>query len=113
MSDAAPAPSSDAPDDTLTTAPTQPGKRRGRPPRNTSDTRKPETPRQRFDQLKADLERAQTALREFEARRDSVVGRVVVAHALADPDFRQQLAELLRREVTGKADLAVVHDLLS
>lgn len=110
MADTANASSSGIPD---TDAPTK--KPRGRPSGATSAAKvekKPETPQQRIAQLKAELEKAQEALREFEAKRASIVGRVVVAHALAHPDYRKQLADLLRREVTSKGDLAVIAELL-
>ena len=88
---------------------------RGRPAGSKSGVRtdrKPDTPQQRIDQLKAELEKAQKALREHQARRDSIVGRAVVAHALANADYRRQLAALLRKEITSKGDLAAIEELL-
>ena len=97
--------------DTLT--PSQ--KRRGRPAGRTSGIKpehKAETPRQRLDQLKAEMAKAEEALREFEAKRDSIVGAVVTRHALANADYRKQLAALLRKEVTSKGELAFIAELL-
>lgn len=73
----------------------------------------PETPQQRIDRLQVELAQAHEAKKIAEQQRDSIVGKVVVAHALANPDYRKQLAELLRREVTGKGDLAVIAELLT
>ena len=86
-------------------------RRRGRPAGKIPD-KKSETPQQRIDRLKAELLAAEQAKRELEARRDSIVGRAVVAHALADANYRKQLAEMLRREVTSKGDLAMLGELL-
>lgn len=96
------------------TDPTTPGeakKRRGRPAGKAADA-KQETPQQRIDRLKSELRQAEQAKREFDAKRDSVVGQIVVSHALADPTYRRQLATLLRDKVDGKADLALLAELL-
>jgi hypothetical protein len=45
-------------------------------------------------------------LQEFEAKRASIVGKVVVAPTLEHDDYRKQLAALLRREVTNRGELA-------
>ncbi len=84
-------------------------KTRGRPPKSSA----PETPQQRIDRLKAELQQAEEAKKELERHRDSIVGKVVVTHALANPDYRRQLATLLRAEVKGKADLAALAELLA
>jgi hypothetical protein len=85
-------------------------KTRGRPPKSSPA---PETPQQRIDRLKAELQQAEEAKKELERHRDSIVGKVVVTHALANPDYRRQLATLLRAEVKGKADLAALAELLA
>ena len=93
-----------------------PAKKRGRPAGNKptiKPEKKAEHPQHRIDQLKAEMEKAQEALREFEEKRDSIVGKVVVAHALAHADYRKQLAALLRKEVTGKGDMALIAELLT
>jgi hypothetical protein len=87
-------------------------KRRGRPAGNKPD-RKPETPQQRIDRLKTELRAAEQAKREIEAKQDSIVGTAIVTHALANADYRKQLAVVLRKEVTGKSDLAAISDLLA
>jgi hypothetical protein len=92
--------------------PARAAKRRGRPAGNTA-SKKPETPQQRIDRLKTELRIAEQAKREIEARRDAIVGKAVVAHALANADYRKQLAGLLRKEVTGKGDLAIIGELLA
>jgi hypothetical protein len=84
-------------------------KTRGRPPKSSA----PETPQQRIDRLKAELVKAEQAKKELEQQRDSIVGQVVVAHALANPDYRRQLSALLRKEITGKGDLAIIGELLA
>ncbi|HEY5328269.1 MAG TPA: hypothetical protein VIJ79_00150 [Acidobacteriaceae bacterium] len=83
-------------------------KSRGRPKSPT-----PETPQQRIDRLKAELQQAEEAKKIAEQQRDSIVGKVVVAHALANPDYRRQLAALLRAEIKSKADLTAIAELLT
>lgn len=95
--------------ETIAPAPSQTKRKsRGRPAKPT-----PETPQQRIDRLKAELQQAEDAKRALEARRDVIVGKAVVAHALANPDFRSQLVGILRAEVKGKADLAALAELLA
>jgi hypothetical protein len=84
-------------------------KTRGRPPKSSA----PETPQQRIDRLKAELVKAEEAKKELEQQRDAIVGKVVVAHALANPDYRRQLAALLKAQVKGKAELAAIAELLA
>ena len=83
-------------------------KSRGRPAKPTQ-----ETPQQRINRLQAELQQAHEAQKKLEQQRDSVVGRVVVAHALAHAEYRKQLVALLREEVTSKGDLAVIGELLA
>jgi len=90
---------------------TRPQKRRGRPSGNAAP-KKPETPQQRIERLKAELQAAEREKREIEAKRDSIVGRVLVAHALENDGYRKQLATLLRDKVKGKGDLAILTELL-
>jgi hypothetical protein len=95
--------------------PTTAKKPRGRPAGTKSGIkieRKADHPQHRIDQLKAELEKAQEALREFEAKQAEIVGKAVIAHALANADYRKQLAALLRKEITGKGDLATIDTLL-
>jgi hypothetical protein len=95
--------------ETTAPSPSRAGKKtRGRPARPT-----PETPQQRIDRLKAELQQAEDAKRALETQRDVIVGKAVVAHALANPDFGRQLAGILRTEVKGKADLAALSELLA
>ena len=84
-------------------------KPRGRPPK----VAMPETHQQKIERLQAELEQAREAKRLAEERQAGIVGRVVISHALADPDYRRQLVTLLRAEVTGKAELAAINELLS
>ena len=104
--------------------PAAPKKRRGRPPGSKAGStsvakverradRKPETPQQRIDRLKVELQKAEADKAALEQQRDLIVGRVVVAHALANPDYGRQLASLLRNEVKAKSDLAVLGELLA
>ena len=84
-------------------------KPRGRPPKAAL----PETHQQKIERLQAELEQAREAKRLADERQAVIVGRVVISHALADPDYRRQLVALLRKEVTGKAELAAINELLS
>jgi hypothetical protein len=84
-------------------------KGRGRPPKSSA----PETPQQRIDRLNAELQQAHEAKKIAEQHRDFIVGRVMVAHALANPDFRKQIAAILKTEVKGKGELAAISELLS
>jgi flagellar hook-basal body complex protein FliE len=83
-------------------------KSRGRPAKAT-----PETPQQRIDRLKAELQKAEEAKKAAEQQRDSIVGKAVVAHAFAHADFKRQLAGILRSSLKGKADLASIAELLT
>ena len=92
-----------------------PAKKRGRPAGTKSTAKpesKPENPQQRLAQLKADVEKAQQALREFEAGRNAIVGRVVVAESLEDAEFAKLIADRLRKRVTAKGELALIAELL-
>ena len=91
-------------------SPAPPAKKpRGRPPKAAL----PETHQQKIERLQAELEQAREAKRLADERQAGIVGRVVISHALADPDYRRQLVNLLRKEVTGKAELAAINELLS
>lgn len=83
-------------------------KTRGRPPKSAA----PETPQQRIDRLKAELQQAEEAKKELERHRDSIVGKVLVNHALNNPDFRRQIGAILKSEVKGKSDLAAISELV-
>lgn len=85
-----------------------PKKSRGRPKSPT-----PETPQQRIERLQAELQQAHEAKKIAEQQRDSIVGKVVVAHALANADYRRQLASLLRAEIKSKADLTLLAEVLA
>lgn len=87
---------------------TTPAKSRGRPP-----SQKPETPQQQIDRLRAELQKAEEAQKLVEQHRAAIVGKVVVNHALANQDYRRQLAALLRAEVKNKSELAAIAELLS
>ncbi len=84
-------------------------KTRGRPPKSSA----PETPQQKIERLQAELQQAREAEKRRQEHRDSIVGKIVVAHALAHPDYRRQLAALLRAELKGKTDLAAIAELLT
>ena len=91
--------------------PSAPGKKgRGRPPNKATST---ETPRQRIERLRAELQKAEAAQQAAEQHQDAIVGKVVRRHALAHADYRRQLATLLRAEVKSKADLAAIAELLA
>jgi hypothetical protein len=105
-SDATPSPSAS----TVTGSATPPAKKpRGRPPKLAVT----ETPQQTIDRLEAQLQQAREAKKIAEQQRDAIIGKVVVAHALAHADYRHQLAALLRDEVKSKADLAAIAELLT
>jgi hypothetical protein len=72
----------------------------------------PETPQQRIERLQAELWHAQEALKVADERQATIVGAAVVRHARSNPDFRRQLAAVLRAEVKAKADIAVIANLL-
>lgn len=72
-----------------------------------------ETPLERVTRLQAELKAAQTELQAVMAKRATLVGQIVVAHAHEDAAFRHTLAELLRAKLTVKADLALVAELLT
>jgi len=59
------------------------------------------------------LQKAEDDAKIVAQHRDSIVGKVVVAHALANPDYRHQLTTLLRAEVKNKTDIAVIAELLA
>jgi hypothetical protein len=84
-------------------------KSRGRPPKATMT----ETPQQRIDRLRAELQKAEEAQQAAEQQQASIVGKVVIRHALAHADHRRQLATLLRAGVKSKADLAAIAELLA
>lgn len=81
---------------------------RGRPP-----SPKPETPQQQIDRLRAELQKAEEAQKLVEQHRAAIVGKVVVNHALANDDYRRQLAALLRAEIKNKSELAAIAELLN
>jgi hypothetical protein len=58
------------------------------------------------------LREAEEAQKIAEQQRDAIVGRVVVAHALAHADFKRQLSGILRAAIKSKADLAAIGELL-
>ena len=96
--------------------PTGPKKRRGRPAGSKAGARvekKAETPQQRIDRLRAELQKAEEDKAALERQRESIVGKAVLAHARAHPDYHKQLASLLRNEVKAKADLAILDELLA
>ena len=84
-------------------------KRRGRPPKQAMA----ETPQQRIERLQAELQQAHEAKKIVEQQREAIVGKVVVAHALAHTEFRHQLAAILRNNIKSKTDLAAIADLLT
>jgi hypothetical protein len=90
-----------------------PRTRQAKNPRGRPKAAAPETPQQRIDRLKAELQQAEEAKKLIEQQRDSIVGKIVVAHAAANADYRRQLATLLRAEVKGKADIAIIAELLN
>lgn len=51
-------------------------------------------------------------MKHAEQQRDAIVGAVIVRYALVHPDFRRQLADILRAEVKSKTDLAAIAELL-
>src|SRR5271165_5999665 len=102
------APSSPTASTATSSATSSTKKSRGRPKSPT-----PETPQQLIDRLKAELQKAEEAKKIAEQHRDSIVGKTVVAHALANADFKRQLATVLRKEVKSKADLAAIAELLT
>lgn len=115
MADPADAPPEGAPD-AFTLTPTASKKRRGRPAGSKTGTRvenKAETPQQRIDRLRAELQKAEEDKAALERQRESIVGKAVLAHARANPDYHKQLVSLLRNEVKAKADLAALDELLS
>jgi hypothetical protein len=92
------------------------GRPAGRPRLADSETPKPkthETPQQKIERLQAELQQAHEAKKIADQHRDSLVGSVVVAHALAHADYKRQLATILRAEIKNKADLAAIAELLT
>lgn len=99
-------------------AATQPPKKtRGRPrsvtPPETPKQKSPETPQQKIERLEAELQKAREAKKAADQNRDSIVGSVVVQHAFNNPEFRRQIAALLRCNVKNKSDLATIAELLT
>lgn len=73
--------------------------------------RKVETPAQRLERLQRELDATRQAIAEAEQRRLATVGRAVLDEAEGNPDFMNQLRQLLRARVTtkaGKADVASI-----
>jgi hypothetical protein len=102
-------------------APAAPKKRRGRPAGSTNAAKaegktrvakQAETPQQRIDRLKAELQKAEEEKAAMERQRDAIIGKAVVAHALADNEFRKQLGALLMGAVTNKADAALLREFM-
>lgn len=99
------------------TAPTPAKKQRGRP----RSTPTPETPKQKavetlqqkIERLQIELEKAHEAKKAADQNRDLIVGSVVTRHAFDNPEFRQQIAALLRSNVKNKSDLAAIAELLT
>jgi hypothetical protein len=83
-------------------------KPRGRPRQSASETH-----RQRIERLQTELKQAQTALRETEERRASIVGHAALRHASHNTEFARHLASALRAEINSKADRAAVGDLMA
>jgi peptidoglycan hydrolase CwlO-like protein len=83
-------------------------KPRGRPRQSASETQ-----RQRIERLQGELKQAQTALRETEEKRASIVGHAALRHASHNTEFARLLASALHAEIKSKADRAVVADLLA
>jgi len=82
-------------------------KTRGRPKSIISETTK-----QRLERAKAEFEKASQAHKAAELNLASLIGSVVVNHARADENYRQNLATLLRDKLKSKADLAAVAEFL-
>ena len=95
-----------------------PAKKRGRPTGTKTATpkakveKKAETTQQRIDRVEAELLKLKEAKQREDRERDAVIGRVEVARALADADYRKDLSARLRKEITSKAELALVDELL-
>jgi hypothetical protein len=87
--------------------PSEPKKPRGRPRGTTTETQL-----LRIERLQGELKQAQTALRETEERRASIVGHAALRHARHNTEFARHLASTLRAEIKSKADRATVGDLL-
>lgn len=81
---------------------------RGRPAKSA-----PESPFQRVTRLRAELEAAQAELQAVSAKRATLVGQIVIAHAHDDAAFLHTLADLLRTKLNSKADLALVAEFLT
>lgn len=119
---------SDAPDrqaenpapDAFELTSTAPKKRRGRPPGTKAGTRvagradrKPETPQQRRERLRAELQKVEEEITAADDAMALIVGKRAIAKARANPDYRRQLAAELDAEVTSKAERAAIAELLS
>src|ERR1700721_2985386 len=92
-------------------APSSPAKKgRGRPAKIGIAAK--ETPQQRVDRIKGELQKAEEAQKLAEQHQAAIVGAVVVRHARADDNFRRQIAALLRADVKNKTDFAAIAELL-
>ncbi len=81
-------------------------RRRGRPQAG------PEMLRQRVEQLQAELNQAQSAMKQAEEKRAAIVGHACLRHARQNAEFSRQLAAALRAEVRVKGDRAAIVDLI-
>ena len=63
-----------------------------------------ESPEQRIERLQGELHHAQEAKKIADQHRAEIVGAVVLRHASTDEGFRQQLATVLRKAVTLRAE---------
>lgn len=71
------------------------------------------TKRQQLADKLAKIEAAEKEQRrKQEAVRHLIVGRIVTAHAMADPDFAHTLSRLLDAAVTRKDERKIIADLL-
>jgi hypothetical protein len=73
---------------------------RGRKPRQA----KPEKLRDEAEKLRTRLAEIEAQEKQFSEQKQLVVGRAILLHADAEPDFRQKLTSILERTISNKEE---------
>jgi hypothetical protein len=84
-------------------------KRRGRPPRQTVAA---ETPLQRVERIRRELQQAEAEWKASEEERANIIGKGAMRHLKRNAQFARQLADALRAEVTARTEREKIADLI-
>lgn len=64
--------------------------------------RRAETPSERLERLRRDIQAAEQVVKDEQTRRCAAVGAAILAEAEGDPDFMQRVRQILKHRVTSK-----------